>query len=133
MAIDIKGTAPLLQVFDMPLSLSFYRGKLGFELVQSAGPEDDIGCVLLRWNGIELMLNTAYEKQDRPPLPDPVRIAAHSDTTIYFGCPDVDALYNHLRNNNVEIKKPEITQYGWKALHLSDPDGFGLCFHWPIT
>jgi hypothetical protein len=37
---------------------------------------DDVDWVLLKLNSIELMLNTAYEKQNRPPEPDEQRIAA---------------------------------------------------------
>jgi hypothetical protein len=32
MAIDVRGLVPLLQVFDMPTSIRFYRDVLGFEL-----------------------------------------------------------------------------------------------------
>ena len=37
MALDIHGIAPLLQVFDMPVAVRFYRDVLGFELVQTSG------------------------------------------------------------------------------------------------
>jgi len=30
MAIDVRGMAPLLQVFDMPKSIAFYRDVFGF-------------------------------------------------------------------------------------------------------
>ena len=33
MPIKVEGGAPLLQVFDMPTSLAFYRDKLGFEVL----------------------------------------------------------------------------------------------------
>jgi uncharacterized glyoxalase superfamily protein PhnB len=79
------------------------------------------------------MLNTAYEKQDRPPAPDPVRVAAHADTAIYFACPDVDAVYRHLREKGVEVKEPQIAQYGMKQVYVTDPDGYNLCFQWPAT
>ena len=36
MALDIHGIAPLLQVFDMPIAVRFYRDVLGFELVQTS-------------------------------------------------------------------------------------------------
>jgi len=32
MAIEIRGMAPLLQVFDMPASIVFYRDVLGFQV-----------------------------------------------------------------------------------------------------
>jgi len=62
--------APLLQVFDMPISIAFYRDVLGFEVVATSRPEQ-FGWALLRLNGVELMLNTAYEDDSRPAKPDP--------------------------------------------------------------
>ena len=133
MTIPVRGLAPLLQVFDMPTSIAFYRDVLVFEVVASAGPPDDVGWVLLRLNSAKLMLNTADQKPDRPPAPDPARIVAHGDTAIYFGCPEVDAVYRHLRVNGVAVKEPAIAPYGMKQLYVSDPDGYTLCFQWPAT
>ena len=80
MAIEIRGMAPLLQVFDMPTSLNFYCHTLSFEVVATDGkPAPNQDWVLLRWSGVELMLNTAYEARNRPPSPDPARIASHED------------------------------------------------------
>ena len=134
MAIEIKGLAPLLQVFDMPMAIHFYRDIIGFEVVASSAPEqgDDCDWVLLRMQGTELMLNTAYEKQDRPSAPDEVRMAGHSDTTIYFGCPDVDAAYEHLTAKGIDVNPPVITRYNFKAIYVKDPDGYLLVFHWPV-
>ena len=132
MAIEVQGLAPLLQVFDMPTSMRFYRDQLGFEVVGSDNnPPDTFDWVLLRLNGAELMLNTAYEAHERPAAPDPARIASHGDTAIYFGCPDVDAAYAYLRSKGVDVEEPKITSYGFKGLSFKDPDGYCLCFHWP--
>lgn len=38
MSIDIRGICPLLQVFDMPTSIKFYRDVLGFEVAQTSPP-----------------------------------------------------------------------------------------------
>ena len=133
MSITINGAAPLFQVFDMPVSVSFYRDKLGFMLVDSSGPEENSDWVLLKRDNVELMLNTAYEDDDRPPCPDPLRVRYHDDTAIYFGCPDVDAAYDDLLAKGVTPGKPYITKYGWKAMDLNDPDGYHLCFHWPLA
>ena len=77
MAIEIRGMAPLLQVFDMPTSIAFYRDVLRFEVVTTSKPRGEhFDWALLRLNGVELMLNTAYEEDARPPAPDPARIAA---------------------------------------------------------
>jgi glyoxylase I family protein len=132
MAINLQGTCTLLQVFDMPTALKFYRDVLGFGIIQSSGNSDDVDWVLLRLNDTELMLNTAYEKHDRPSQRDKGREAGHADTALYFGCPDVDLTYLQLCTKGVDLRKPFLTKYGWKALELSDPDGYQLCFHWPL-
>ena len=58
-------------------SSPFYQDVLGFQLLESRGPPKDIGWVLLRHSGVQVMLNTAYEG-------------------------------------------------------LLDPDGYNLCFQWPV-
>jgi glyoxylase I family protein len=133
MAISVEGLAPLVQVFDMPTSLAFYRDKLGFSVAAQSQTDsgDDCDWVLLRLNDAELMLNTAYEKEHRPAEPDPARIAAHEDTALYFGCRDVEGAYAHLLARGVDAKPPEVAAYGMKQLYLKDPDGYVICFQWP--
>lgn len=115
----------------MPTSLAFYRDKLGFEVTGTSGQGDNSGWVMLQLHDVILMLNTAYDDDDRPAQPDPMRMAGHMDTAIYFGCPDTGALYEYLTAKGLNIQKPSITGYGFKALTLIDPDGFTLVFHWP--
>jgi catechol 2,3-dioxygenase-like lactoylglutathione lyase family enzyme len=134
MPIDVRGVAPLLSVYDMPTSVRFYRDILGFTVVTtspSLGGEDRFHWCLLRLGEAEIMLNTAYEYDDeRPTVRDPARTAAHEDTCLYFGCPDVDAAYEQLRTKLSSIKPPKIAPYGMKQLYLHDPDGYSLCFQW---
>ena len=133
MTIHVRGLAPLLQVFDMPTSIRFYRDVLGMRLSQTSEPrgEDDVDWALLELDGAQLMLNTAYEFDSRPPAPDPARIAAHRDAAVFFGCPDVDAAYAHLRAAGVAVQEPILTHYGFRSLSVRDPDGYDLVFHWP--
>jgi len=133
MALDIRGMAPLLEVFDMPTALSFYRDVLGFEVIARSGPDDNCDWVLLRLASVELMLNTAYEGDKRPSTPDPSRIRAHHDTALFFGCPDVDATYEYLKSRGINLAPPKNAPYGMRQLYLTDPDGFNLCFQWPVT
>jgi glyoxylase I family protein len=126
MPIDIGGFATLLQVFDMPASLAFYRDVLGFEVLAETSD-----WAHLQIEGTELMLNTAYESHERPPRPDPVRIAHHDDTALYFGCSDVDAAYEYLQSKGLHPAAPVIRDYGMKQVYLSDPDGYNLCFQCP--
>lgn len=134
MALDVRGLCPLLQVYDMPTSVRFYRDTLGFELVTTSpnlGAEDKFHWCLLRLGGSELMLNSTYELDDeRPVRPDPTRVAAHDDTCIYFAAPDVDAAYQELRAKGLQLKPPREAPYGMKQLYLHDPDGYNLCFQW---
>jgi catechol 2,3-dioxygenase-like lactoylglutathione lyase family enzyme len=133
MSIDVRGVCVLLQVFDMPTSVRFYRDVLGFEVVQTSPREgDQFDWGLLRLNGAEVMLNTAYEQDSRPSQPDTSRVAGHDDTCLYLGCPDVDAAYRHLLAHGIEVKEPKVAPYGMKQLYLRDPDGYGICFQWPV-
>jgi len=132
MSIDVRGVCVLLQVFDMPASVRFYRDVLGFEVVQTSVREgDQFDWGLLRLGEATLMLNTAYEQEYRPGQPDVSVVAAHRDTCLYFGCPDVDAAYQHLLAHGVDVKEPKVAPYGMKQLYVSDPDGYGLGFQWP--
>lgn len=131
MSIDVRGVCALLQVFDMPTSVHFYRDILGFVVIETSsrvGDQFDWG--LLRLNDTELMLNTAYESDVRPPSQEPAKVVAHGDTCLYFGCPDVDAAYQHLLENGVEAQPPRVAPYGMKQLYVRDPDGYMLCFQW---
>lgn len=132
MPIPVEGMTPLLQVFDMATSLKFYCDVLGFQIVQAddntTAPNHN--WVWLRLNSVDLMLNTAYEYDSRPPAPDPRRSVAHDDTALYFGTKDVDAMYAHLREKGIAVNPPKVAPYGMKQLYVHDPDGFNLCFQW---
>ena len=132
MSYRLEGAKTLLEVFDTPTSLRFYRDLLGFEVVMASGEGDDVGWAWLRRDDAEIMLNSAYETNDeRPSEPDPARVAAHADTTLFIGCRDLDAVYEHLVERGVELDVPVVRDYGMRQLLLSDPDGYGLCFQWP--
>ena len=105
----------------------------GFEVVQTSQPGDNFGWALLRRDGTEVMLNTAYEDDSRPPAPDPARIAGHQDTALFFGCPDADAAYRHLRAHGLHVEEPSVRDYSMKQLYVRDPDGFNICFQWPAA
>ena len=133
MGIDLRGVTPLLQVYDMPASVRFYRDLLGFSVTATSQVlgEDRFHWALLRHGDAELMLNTAYEfDSERPPVPDHARVTAHDDTGMFFACANVDAAYQELRGKGVNVKEPVVTGYGMKQMYLHDPDGYTLCFQW---
>ena len=131
MGIEIGGMTPLLQVFNMPVSLRFYRDLLGFEVIQDSGSGDDSSWVWLRLNGVDLMLNDQYEPGSVPLLPQVERTRWHGDTCLYFECPEVDDAYRFLVNSGIDVKPPSNARYGMRQLYLSDPDNYRLCFQYP--
>ena len=133
MTLKIGGFATLIQVFDMPTSLAFYRDVMGFEVISDAPEDGRCDWVWLKSADSELMLNTAYEADARPPAPDPTRIAAHSDTALFFGCEDIDAAHAELRARGVEARAPIVTGYRMRQLYLKDPDGYEICLQHPAA
>jgi catechol 2,3-dioxygenase-like lactoylglutathione lyase family enzyme len=130
--IAIRGLCPLLQVFDMPTSLRFYRDVLGFAEVSKSGEGDDVHWAWLRHGDAEVMLNTAYDDGQRPPTPDATRVAAHADTSLFMGCQDLESAYTYLASQGVKAQPPRVAPYGVKQLFATDPDGYELCFQWPV-
>jgi catechol 2,3-dioxygenase-like lactoylglutathione lyase family enzyme len=131
MPLTLHGLTPLVQVYDMPSSVAFYCGVLGFEIVSKSSPGDDFYWAMLKLGGATLMLNTAYEPNQRPQEPDASRMAAHADTGLYFDCGNADEVYAHLRSAGWAVKEPVTTQYGMRQVYTKDPDGFELCFQHP--
>lgn len=131
MTLRIGSFATLLQVFDMPTSLAFYRDVLGFEVVSDVPPDDQCDWVMLKIHASELMLNTAYEAHERPAVPEPARIAAHKDIALFFDCEDADAAYAYLRERGIAAKPPKVAPYGMKQVYLRDPDGYEICLQHP--
>jgi catechol 2,3-dioxygenase-like lactoylglutathione lyase family enzyme len=133
MPIEMRGVCPLLQVYDMPTSVRFYRDILGFEIHENSKPvaDDDFGwCWLKCGDGTEIMLNTAYDYGERPEHRDNAREAGHRDVCLYIGCRDVDGAYEHLHAKGLKVNEPKVAWYGMKQLYVTDPDGFGVCFQW---
>ena len=112
----------------MPTSIAFYRA-LGFEIVARWGAQDgEIDWVRLRLGGAELMLNTAYDGDERPLTPDPGRVRGHADTELFFECGDVDEMRELLHRKGISVSEPEMTSYRAKRIWLQDPDGFQIWF-----
>ncbi|GJG89457.1 hypothetical protein tb265_46380 [Gemmatimonadetes bacterium T265] len=139
MPFALRPTCPYFEVFDMPASLAFYRDALGFAVISASplaasGLPDTHGWVWLRQGAAELMLNTAYDPDDeRPAAPDPARAAGHADVALYLGCPEVGAVYAHLRSRGVDATPPHVTGYGMREVSARDPDGFTLRFRSAIA
>ena len=134
MANEVQGVAPLVQVFNMPRSIHFYRDLLGFKVAgkskEKSSDPDDVDWAMLKLSDATIMLNTAYDPEDVPAQRDPGRWSGHQDTCLYFGCPDVDSAYQQLIAKGLQLDPPKTAWYGMKQLYLKDPDDFGICFQW---
>ncbi len=132
----MRGLAPLLQVFHMPTAVHFYRDLLGFKVTGSSkmmgDDPDDVGWVMLEKNDALLMLNTAYDPEETPAAPDAPRWSGHQDTGLFIGVEDVDGAYEYLMSKGLKVSPPKNAYYGMRQIYLTDPDGFGICFQWPV-
>src|SRR5262245_48367441 len=123
MSIEVRDVCALLQVYDMPTAIRFYRDALGFEVTHKSQEGERFDWALLRLGDAEIMLNTQYEEDSRPDKRNPMHAVAHGDTCLYFGCPDVDGASRHLRAHGIDVDGPTVAPYGMKQLYLKDPDG----------
>ena len=134
MPLEVRGLAPLLSVFDMPVAIRFCRGLLGFKVTGSSTPfsdsPDHVNWADARAQRVDNHAYTAYNPDDRPTSPDQGQWSGHSDTSVYFGCPDVEAAHDLLLSKGIDAKPPKVAPYGMKQLYLRDPDAYGLCFQW---
>ncbi len=128
MSVDIEEFTPLIQVFDMPASVKFYRDILGFQIVAQSEPGKHFGWAMLKRGRMILMLNTAYEPEHRPLEADAARTAAHGDTAFFFNCPEPDAAHAYFQSKGLNATAPVVTHYGMKQVYVKDPDGYDLCF-----
>jgi glyoxylase I family protein len=131
MTLRLSGFATLIQVFDMPTSLTFYRDVMRFEAISDVPDDGQCDWAWLKSGESELMLNTAYEADERPEFREPFRVAAHSDVILYFGCQDVDGACAYFRARGLAVEDPAATPYGMKQVYVKDPDGYQICLQQP--
>lgn len=132
MNVQLSGLTPLLQVYDMNESVRFYHEMLGFEVGQHSPEIEAAEGRYFHWAWLhhgeaELMLNTAYDENERPAARDPAREDAHQDVCLYMGCPDPDAAYAELKARGLDLEPPKTAPYGIRQLLLRDPDGYHVC------
>jgi catechol 2,3-dioxygenase-like lactoylglutathione lyase family enzyme len=129
--LTATGVTPLFQVFDMRKSVAFYCNVLGFAIVDKHEPDGHLYWAMLKLGDATVMLNAKYEFYRQPRTPDAT--PDHSDVTLYFSCPDVNAAYEFARSRGADLKPPVVMHYGMKQLTIRDPDGFDLCFQQRVS
>ena len=131
---DLTALTPYIEVFDMVASVAFYRDLLGFNVI-FASPEVETTegrfshYVRLRRAEAEIMLNTAYDSDGRPPERNEPRWAGCRHVRFYIDCNDVVAVHAEMVARGLSASPPAQTGYGYLGFTTSDPDGYGLTFH----
>ena len=134
---NFTGLTPYVEVFDMTASVAFYCDVLGFEVL-FASPEVETAegrfshFVRLGRDQAEIMLNTAYDSNERPLERSDARWACCQHTQFYIDCNDVEGFYAKVAGDGGIAAAPEKTRYGYLAFSISDPDGYRIIFQQPI-
>lgn len=115
----------MLAVTDLPRTIAFYCGQLGFTCRETFG-QPPVWCDLER-DGVSMMFNA-------PPAGDVQRdvpISSRDYQIFYFNVPDVVGLHDEFSGRGVAVSPLRVTVYGMKEFELRDPDGIWLWFGQP--
>ena len=125
---EISSISTFFIVSDAASSLSFYRDRLGFEIIFQE-PADEPFFGIVRRGGAMIMLKDVGVD----PLPNYKREpGARWDAYLYV--PDPDALAVEFASRNVEFSEPlKDTHDGLRGFELKDADGYVLFFGRPKT
>ena len=123
---EIAGISPFLIVQNVVRALSFYRDRLGFEVI-FLGPADDPFFGIVRRGGASIM----FKDVGVDPLPN-YRREPGARWDAYLSVPDPDALAAEFASRNVEFSEPlKDTHDGLRGFELKDSDGYVLFFGRP--
>ena len=115
----LKGMSPQLIVADIKRSIKFYTIKLGFSV--DFNYEDFYAGVSKDGYAIHLKSGTpaVEERKNR-------RDNEHLD--LIFSVDDIEALYNEISGNAIEIIQPIRNMPYGKEFYIADPDGYIIGF-----
>ena len=127
---EISGIAPFFIVRNVPVALSFYRDRLGFDITFQGPSEDDIFFGIVRRDAAMIML----KEVGVTPLPNYTRDIkkgiARWDAYLYV--PDPDALAAEFSSRNVKFFQPLMdNDDGLRGFEVIDADGYVLYFGRP--
>jgi len=130
---EISGIAPFFIVRNVPVALSFYRDRLGFDITFQGPTADDIFFGIVQRGAAMIILKSIGVD----PVPNYTRDIkqgiARWDAYLYV--PDPDALAAEFLSRNVEffktIKDSEEGDDGLRGFEIKDADGYILFFGRP--
>jgi catechol 2,3-dioxygenase-like lactoylglutathione lyase family enzyme len=130
---EISGIAPFFIVKNVPVSLAFYRDRLGFDIVFQGPSEDDIFFGIVRRGAAMIIV----KEIGVDPVPNYTRDIKKGIARwdAYLHVPDPDALAAEFSSRNVEFFKTlqdsEGGDDGLRGFEVQDADGYVLFFGRP--
>jgi catechol 2,3-dioxygenase-like lactoylglutathione lyase family enzyme len=127
---EISGIAPFFIVRSVPAALSFYRDRLGFDIIFQGPNEDDIFFGIVRRGAAMIMVKAIGVD----PIPNCTRDIKMGNARwdAYLNVPDPDALAAEFDSRNVEFFQPlKDDEDGLRGFEVKDADGYVLFFGRP--
>jgi catechol 2,3-dioxygenase-like lactoylglutathione lyase family enzyme len=130
---EISGIAPFFIVKNVPVALSFYRDRLGFDITLQGPNNDDIFFGIVQRGAAMIMLKDVGVD----PVPNYTRDIKQGIARwdAYLHVPDPDALAAEFLSHNVEfftsLKDNEDGDDGLRGFEIKDADGYILFFGRP--
>jgi len=118
--MEMTKIVPSLLVSDIQRSVAFYRGLLGFLMINSYCEAGQLVWCHLKSGGAELMLQQAEGKSPHRMADD------HPNWAIYLSPGDIEAMYKELQEAGHKTTSLNETSYGTKEFTTLDPDGYEL-------
>ena len=120
--MKLNALVPMLSVSDLKRTMSFYRDRLGFHVVNTFGDPEPRWCMMDR-DGVRIMFN-------QPPSQEMAKLPQHAkDFQIFYFYPDdVVTLHSDWNRGGLPVTDLRVTFYGMKEFELRDPDGYWLWF-----
>ena len=126
---NLSYIAPGFIVTDVNTAVSFYTGKLGFEL-RFIGPDDDPFFAIVGRDEISIMLKAVTP--DTKPVPNRT-LHGWAPWDAYISTEDPDTLFEEYRTKGVEFPRPlKDDGDGLRGFEVIDADGYILFFGRPV-
>ena len=130
---EISGIAPFFIVKNVPVALSFYRDRFGFDITFQGPSDDDIFFGIVQRGAAMIILKSIGVD----PVPNYTRDIKQGIARwdAYLHVPDPDALAEEFSSRNVEffrsLKDNEGGDDGLRGFEVKDADGYILFFGRP--
>ena len=131
---EISGIAPFFIVKNVPIALSFYRDRLGFDITFQGPSDDDIFFGIVKRGAAMIMMKAIGVD----PVPNYTRDIKQGIARwdAYLHVPDPDSLAAEFSSRNVEfftaLKDSDDGDDGLRGFEVKDADGYLLFFGRPL-